>query len=105
MKAKIRAILEKYGIDDYHWKPEITKELSDLFKELKAEAEKDVSDTEVCHKCGGRTALVTGSFYYEPDAEPYENGIEEEAKVGTGECWAGGYKCDDCGNVQGLWHE
>lgn len=63
------------------------------------------SDTHKCKECGGRTALITGSFYYEPDAEPYENGIEEEAKTGTGECWAGGYKCDDCGNIQGLWHE
>jgi len=65
----------------------------------------DKSDTHECSKCGGRTALVTGWFNYEPDAEPYQNGIEEQAKVQDGECWVCGYKCDDCGNVQGLWHE
>ena len=63
------------------------------------------SDTTKCKECGGRTALIHGSFYYEPDSEPYMSGIEEEAKVETGECWVGGYKCDDCGNIQGLWHE
>ena len=65
----------------------------------------EVSDTHACCECGGRTALVTGYFYYEPDAEPYMSGIEEEAKVESGECWMGGYKCDDCGNMQGFWHE
>lgn len=62
-------------------------------------------DTQKCEKCGGRTALVTGMFYYETHDEPYNTGIEEEAEVESGECWVGGYKCDDCGNVQGLWHE
>lgn len=62
-------------------------------------------DTQKCEKCGGRTALVTGTFYYDTDAEPYENGIEEEAEVESGECWVGGYICENCGNVQGLWHE
>lgn len=65
----------------------------------------DNSDTKKCHVCGGRTALVTGYFNYEPDREPYQSGIEEESMVTDGECWVGGYKCDDCGNVQGLWQE
>jgi hypothetical protein len=63
------------------------------------------SDTHKCLECGGRTALITGTFYYEQDAEPYMSGIEEDAKVSSGDCWVGGYICDDCGNVQGLWHE
>lgn len=63
------------------------------------------SDTQKCEKCGGRTALVTGMFIYEPDAEPYSSGVEEEAGVKSGECFVGGYICDNCGNVQGLWHE
>jgi hypothetical protein len=66
---------------------------------------KPIVDTEKCKECGGRTALIHGSFYYEPDSEPYMNGVTEEAKVIEGECWVGGYKCDDCGNIQGLWHE
>ena len=72
------------------------------------DAEKEVAinvDTKTCKVCGGRTALVTGEFYYDPDAEPYQNGIKEEAKVQSGECWVGGYKCDDCGSIQDLWHE
>ena len=55
MKAKIRAILEKYGIDDYHWKPEITKELTVLFKELlsKAVIQPVTAKTERGCTCGG----------------------------------------------------
>jgi hypothetical protein len=62
-------------------------------------------DTHKCSECGGRTALVTGHFYYDSDAEPYNSGIEEVAKAESGDCWVGGYKCDDCEHVQGLWHE
>ena len=63
------------------------------------------NDTQICEKCGGRTALVTGLFIYEPDAEPYKSGIEEESLVKGGECWVGGYICDHCHNIQGFWHE
>ena len=69
------------------------------------ESSENGHDTQKCEKCGGRTALVTGIFIYEPDDEPYKSGIEEEAKVKSGECFVGGYICDNCGNVQGLWHE
>ena len=86
-------------LDEYY---ELLSEINSLKEQSVTD---DTSDTKKCKECGGRTALITGSFYYEPDAEPYENGIEEEAKAGTGECWVGGYKCDDCGNIQGLWHE
>lgn len=63
------------------------------------------TDTDACKECGGRTALVTGFFSYEPNSEPYNNGVEEVAKVTSGQCWVGAYKCDDCGTVQKLWTE
>jgi len=62
-------------------------------------------DSQKCTECGGRTALIAGHFYYEPDDEPYNNGIIEDAKVEGDDCWVGGYKCDDCGYIQRLWHE
>ena len=62
-------------------------------------------DTHKCSKCDGRTALITGNFSYDADNEPYNSGTEETANVESGDCWVGGYKCDDCGHVQGLWHE
>lgn len=62
-------------------------------------------DSETCNKCGGRTALITGQFYYDADDEPYNNGIIEDAEIESGDCWVGGYKCDNCGHIQGLWHE
>ena len=77
-----------------------------IIKDLSIVLEKEGKhDTINCEKCGGRTALVTGFFNDEPDSEPYNSGIEEESKVEDGECWTGGYKCDDCGLVQSLWHE
>lgn len=54
-------------------------------------------DSQTCKKCGGRTALITGIFCYEP--------VTEKAKVEGGECWVGGFKCDNCGHIQGLWSE
>lgn len=62
-------------------------------------------DSKQCSECGGRTALITGNFTYDADSEPYNNGVEEEAKIESSDCWVGGFKCDDCGHVQGLWHE
>ena len=62
-------------------------------------------DSQKCTECGGRTALITGQFYYDANAEPYNTGVKEDAKTESGDCWVGGYKCDDCGHVQGLWHE
>lgn len=32
-EKEILEILEKYGIDTYHWKKEIAKEINDLFKD------------------------------------------------------------------------
>ena len=61
-----------------------------------------ISDTPMCKYCGGRTATVSGVFYYEQDSEPYVAGIEEEAECGNGECHVCAFVCDDCGKVQGL---
>lgn len=60
---------------------------------------------QVCDKCGGRLALVTGYFSYEPDAEPYELGIEEKSVAAEGEAFVGAYKCDKCGHLQGFFTE
>jgi hypothetical protein len=62
-------------------------------------------DSQKCEKCGCRTALITGIFCYDPDDEPYNNDVKEKAKVESGECWVGGFKCDNCGHIQGLWSE
>lgn len=62
-------------------------------------------DSPLCTKCESRTALILGNFEYEPHNEPYNNGVAEETNVGGGSCWVGGFKCDKCGLVQGLWHE
>jgi hypothetical protein len=62
-------------------------------------------DSQTCKKCGGRTALITGFFCYEPVDYPYNNDVKEEAKVESGECWVSGFKCDNCGHIQGLWSE
>lgn len=61
-----------------------------------------ITDTGMCNKCGGRTALVVGCFSYEPDAEPYESGVEEESMIHEGEVNMVACKCDICGNMQGF---
>jgi ssDNA-binding Zn-finger/Zn-ribbon topoisomerase 1 len=55
-----------------------------------------------CEKCGGRLALVTGSWHYEPDDEPYEEGVEEEAKTSGGQEYLAASKCDDCDHIQDI---
>lgn len=59
------------------------------------------ADTPKC-KCGGRTALISGQWYYSPDTEPYENGIQEKSKVSDDEEWIIGFKCDDCDSIQDV---
>lgn len=61
-------------------------------------------DTPNCEKCGNHTALVTGTFFYSADDEPFKNGVQEKVVIND-ECWVGGYVCLSCKNVQGLWHE
>ena len=55
-----------------------------------------------CKKCGGRLALVTGDFQYEPDEEPYLSGVQEEAIAKGGYCELIAYKCDLCGHLEGF---
>ena len=59
-------------------------------------------DTNKCEKCGGRTALISGQWYFNPDPEPYLNGKTEGAETSIDEAWISGSVCDDCGNVQDL---
>lgn len=60
------------------------------------------TDNPKCEICGGRTALISGPFYYEQDSEPYIAGVEEEAESGSGECEVSGFICDGCSSIQGL---
>lgn len=69
------------------------------------ETKENKADTPICEKCGGRTALMTGTLFYFQDDEPYQNGVIEESIATEGECWVGAYKCDKCGNIQGFWTE
>lgn len=77
--------------------------LTDAFKAgVKWQMEEE---RQVCDKCGGRLALVTGTFFYSPHAEPYESGVVEEPIATEGETWVGAYKCDKCGHIQNLFTE
>lgn len=60
------------------------------------------NEKQVCSKCGGRLALVMGTFFYEPDTEPYESDLIEEAKVNSGNCNLIAHKCDECGHIEGF---
>ncbi len=63
-------------------------------------------DTPPCEKCSGRTALMAGYWSYWPDDEPYNNSEREESIAqGADGAYVCGYKCDDCGHLQDLWHE
>lgn len=95
---RVEEIIQRYKNDMEGWIDE-SKRLQEIIYK------KDDCDSPQCEKCGGRAALIAGTFYYDPDAEPYKNGVEEDSNVESGDCWAGGFKCDDCGNIQGLWNE
>lgn len=61
-----------------------------------------------CKKCGSKTVLASGSVeIFTPDAEPYENGIEEDAE--TEEIWTyvdvGIHYCEKCGKINDTWIE
>lgn len=62
-------------------------------------------NVNVCDKCGGRTALVVGTFIYRPDDEPYESGVIEKSIATEGEIQVGAHKCDVCGHLQGFFIE
>lgn len=94
-KGEICTIVQSYrgyGIrtDDYRQINRVEKSDIEFIKIMK------------CKKCGGRLALVTGEFSYEPDEEPYESGVIEKAKVNGGYCNLIAYKCDECGHLEGF---
>lgn len=60
------------------------------------------ADTNKCEKCGGRTALISGQWYFKPDPEPYLSGIIEDAEENIDEAWINGEICDDCSHIQNL---
>ncbi|EOA48948.1 hypothetical protein [Bacteroides salyersiae] len=62
-------------------------------------------DKNVCDKCGGRLALVVGTFIYRPDDEPYESGVIEKSIATDGEIQISAHKCDKCGHLQGFFIE
>jgi len=57
---------------------------------------------QTCIKCGGRTALVSGYWYYNPDQEPYENGVIEPTERNESEAYMNGFICDDCDTIQDV---
>lgn len=65
----------------------------------------EVCNTVFCDKCDNQTALVGGTFFYEPDDEPYVAGVVENSKIESGDLPINGYKCEHCEHIQGLWHE
>ena len=60
------------------------------------------TDNNKCEKCGGRTAIVSGQWVFNPDSEPYLNGKEEDAITSIDEGWINGEVCDDCSHIQNL---
>ena len=65
---------------------------------------KKTHDTPKCKKCKGRTALVYGYFDYEPDPEPFKNGVEEDCNV-KGNVYIHGHICEKCGNIHNMWQD
>lgn len=57
----------------------------------------------LCNK-GHKTILATGIVTeFEPDAEPYEAGIEEEAEMIEAEISVGIHYCPECREVVDAW--
>lgn len=81
------------------------KQRAEVQGETVPESIEQAAERQKCEKCGGRTALCSGMWYYDPDDEPYLNGVREKAKINSGEDWIHGFKCDDCGHLQKLWYE
>ena len=51
-------------------------------------------NVNVCDMCGGRLALVVGTFIYRTDDEPYESGVIEKSIATDGEIQISAHKCD-----------
>ena len=60
---------------------------------------------EKCEKCGNITALITGGFVYEPDDEPFKNGVKEDAHIDGVNASVVAQKCIKCGHIQNLSYE
>ena len=60
-------------------------------------------------KCGNKTILATAYInYFNPNAEPYENGIEEECGYEDGipaEASVGIHWCPKCEEISDIWIE
>jgi len=69
---------------------------------MKIPSKEEITHRQTCCKCKGRTALVSGFWFYTPDQEPYENGKEEDSEVGDSEAYMNGFVCDECNTIQGV---
>ena len=49
-------------------------------------------NVNVCDMCGGRLALVVGTFIYRTDDEPYESGVIEKSIATDGEIQISAHK-------------
>lgn len=58
-----------------------------------------------CSLCGGRLALVYGTFYYEPDDEPFESGVEEDIELDNDSAKVSAMVCVDCGDITNFNYE
>lgn len=81
--------------------PEV--KLSAVFEDMGLLSEqKPLSDGSKCDKCGGRTALVSGTFDYSADPEPFTSGIEEESTIKDGSRLVDAHICEDCKSIQNV---
>lgn len=55
-----------------------------------------------CKKCGSKLALVSGTFYFQADAEPYESGVEEELDIDT-DMHIHAHYCIVCYELPEIW--
>lgn len=82
-KAAVIKILEKYDIDEYHWKLEIADEIIAL------------EITDKCHKIYNKIKEA-----WTPDKRPFEQ-AEQESKAPYPDTEADGYVfCGKCGKMK-----
>lgn len=55
-----------------------------------------------CEKCKSKLVLVSGTFYFNADPEPYENGVEEEVIINA-DLWVNAYYCPECDELPEIW--
>lgn len=60
------------------------------------------SDNKKCPKCKGRSALISGSFIWQVDQEPYRNGVIEDAPRTHGDDYYSANVCDKCGHIHNF---